>query len=329
MTRRSVVAALCLAGFTATAAAQAPRTAVGVDAKEPRHVVVWQGGRGLYGSSDGGDTWARLGVNPRAVTRIVVAEGGRGVLLGTDEGLLRSGDSGKTFTAADAGPGRPVVVDLASAGPSLFAVAEDGILRSADGGKTFRSAGVPGRAFHLYRIRTNHQLPGQVVLVAPALLFRSDDGGETWTRLPAAGDFEFGSLAWGVGNPPVVLAGNRLGIFRSLDGGATWKGVSGSPAFLRGLWVPDPSTEKYVLVATQPQPGDEAQSAKAPAKGLYRTIDGGKGWSRNLSPDGGVVTEVAFAPGRTEVLYCVTESGGLFRSANRGDSWRAITLPSP
>jgi hypothetical protein len=116
MNRRLFVTMLFLAPMAATAFAEAPRTAVGVDAKEPRHVVVWQGGRGLFGSSDGGDMWARLGASPRAVTRIVVAEGGMEVLLGTDEGLLTSGDGGKTFSAADTGPGRRVVVDLASAG---------------------------------------------------------------------------------------------------------------------------------------------------------------------------------------------------------------------
>ncbi len=77
-------------------------------------------------------------------------------------------------------------------------------------------------------------------------------------------------------------------------------------------------------MSVQPQPGDEALATQGAGRGLYRTLDGGRTWSRNLTPDGGGVTDVAFAPGRPEVLYAVTESGGLFRSANRGDSWRSV-----
>ncbi|HUM02930.1 MAG TPA: hypothetical protein VL084_11625, partial [Thermoanaerobaculia bacterium] len=103
---------------------------------------------------------------------------------------------------------------------------------------------------------------------------------------------------------------------------------SNAPSFLRGLWAPDPATDKYILASTQPQPGDESWEGRAPEKAFYRTIDGGRSWSTNLSPDGGVVLEVVFAPGRTEALYVTTDRGGVFRSGNRGDSWREIAPPA-
>ena len=42
----------------------------------------------------------------------------------------------------------------------------------------------------------------------------------------------------------------------------------------------------------------------------------------------GLVLEAAFAPGRTETLYVTTDLGGVFRSGNKGDSWREISPPA-
>jgi photosystem II stability/assembly factor-like uncharacterized protein len=319
----ALAGALLASALAAPTVAAAPaRLALGVDPKEPRRVVVWMEGAGLFGSEDAGETWRGLLASPRTVARIAFADGGV-LLLGTDDGLLRSDDGGRTFTRPEGSPTGPVI-DVASAGSALFAVGETGVFRSVDGGRSFRSAGVPGHAFHLFRIRSSPRVPNQVVLVSPGLLHRSDDGGETWRRVPAGPEFDYGSVAWGVGDPPITIAANRKGLFRSTDGGVSWKPVSGSPTLLRSLWVPDPSSERYLLVSVLSQAEDGQQAAAGIAKGFYRTLDGAKSWSSNLSPDGTLVVEAGFAPGRVDLLYVTTESGGVFRSANRGESWRAV-----
>jgi photosystem II stability/assembly factor-like uncharacterized protein len=322
----ALVGALLAGALAARAAAAPARLALGVDPKEPRRVVVWMEGAGLFGSEDAGETWRGIPATPRFVARIAFADGGV-LLLGTDDGILRSDDGGRTFTRSEGAPAGPVI-DVAAAGPALFAVGQTGVFRSTDGGRSFRSAGVPGHAFHLFRIRSSPRVPNQVVLVSPALLHRSDDGGETWRRVPAGPEFDYGSVAWGVGEPPVVLAANRNGLFRSPDGGASWKAVPGAPTLLRSLWAPDPSSEKYLLVSVGAPSEEFQQSATGMTKGFYRTLDGARSWSMNLSPDGTLVVEAAFAPGRADVLYVVTETGGVFRSANKGETWRAVTPPA-
>jgi photosystem II stability/assembly factor-like uncharacterized protein len=319
--------ALLLLGITLPAGASGARTAMGADPKEPRRAVLWEEGQGLFVTQDAGETWRKVPISVRQVARIAVGDGGA-IFLATDAGFFRSEDEGRTFSLPAGLPPDGRFVDAASAGRSILAISESGVFRSVDGGRTFRNAGVPGYAFHLFRVRWSPRFPEQIVLVAPTLIHRSDDGGETWRRVPASPDFDYGSLAWGVGDPPVALVGNRKGIYRSSDGGVSWKEFANVPPFIRGLWAPDPSTDKYILVSTQPQAGDQSWTSLPPEKGLFRTLDGGKNWTGNLSPDGGTIVEADFAPGRTDVLYVTTDLGGVFRSANKGDSWRKIQPPA-
>ncbi len=326
-TLQTVAAALLAVGVAARAGAAPARTALGVDPKEPKRAVLWEEGRGLFVTTDGGETWKKLQPALRQVARVAIGENGA-IYLATDAGFFRSEDGGKTFSSPTGLPREGRFVEAASAGSVIFAISESGVFRSVDGGRSFRSAGVPGYAYHLFRVRWSPRFPGQVALVSPSLIYSSSDNGETWRRLPASPDFDYGSLAWGVGDPPAAVAGNQKGIFRSYDGGVTWKESSNVPPFIRGLWAPDPATDKYILVATLPQAGDVSWTSHPPEKGLFRTLDGGKNWTGNLAPDGGAITDVLFAPGRTELLYVTTDLGGVFRSANKGESWREIAPPA-
>jgi len=56
--------------------------------------------------------------------------------------------------------------------------------------------------------------------------------------------------------------------------------------------------------------------------GLYRTIDGGKQWTKVLEGD---VRSVAVDPASDDVLYAGMEPVWLYRSEDGGDSWEALT----
>jgi len=328
-----VIAAGVLLSAAPVPAAASPSGAIGAHPKDSKVALVWQEGKGLFATADGGETWHGL-ASPRLVYRIVFSPAGDVVWMATDEGVLRSADGGKTWGRAAVGRAGKHALDLAVVGDPLrvFAISEDGVYKSTDGGISFTNAGVPGQAFHLYRLRVSPKTPQQVVVASPTTLYRSNDVGESWARQPASGDVDLSALAWGIGDPPAALLGMKEGLYGSTDGGASWKIVSSDIPFIRAVWAPNPSNGKDILVASQPwahaRP-DEVPRAKVLEKGLFRTVDAGWKWSRNLSPDGGAIVDLAITPGQPETLWVVTDLRGVFRSVTGGDSWKAVTPRAP
>ena len=147
---------------------------------------------------------------------------------------------------------------------------------------------------------------GTLWLGAHTGLFRSEDRGRTWTRIPLPGT-DHGPDVMGVtphpSEPDVVYVGtHEAGTLKSTDGGKTWATVN---AGLRGLDVhglaidPTAPTKLHALV-------------REPGAGLYRTTDGGQKWVR--VDDG--------PAGETKVLASVnipTGMGGIFLYAGTGE----------
>lgn len=182
-----------------------------------------------------------------------------------------------------------------------------------------------------------------------AVVWRSEDLGETWTQSGAG--LSFGD---GEGVPPVervwniTAAGRTLyagvepaGLFRSDDGGLTWSHVAGlrdHPS--RPDW--QPGFGGLILHSIVAHPTDAARLwVGISAVGVFHTADGGATWEpRNRGvradhlpdpyPEIGVcVHKLGLHPDRPEVLYQQNHSG-VYRSDDAGLSWQDINdgLPS-
>ncbi|MGH7920102.1 MAG: WD40/YVTN/BNR-like repeat-containing protein, partial [Candidatus Dormibacteraceae bacterium] len=229
-------------------------------------------GDGVYRSTDAGRTWvhrgleatrhiARVRVHPHDPSVVYVAALGDIFGPSPDRGVYRSTDGGRTWTLVLSRDERSGAADLwlDPANPSiLYATIWEAVRRPWS-----MVSGGPGSG-----------------------LFRSTDGGDTWTELTSAPGLPAGPLGRigvaGAARRPgrvwalVEAAGDAGGVYRSEDGGDSWarasdnKGVQGRPWYYSHL------------VADPPDP-DTLWSLNF---GLWRSIDGGASFDPVTTPHG-------------------------------------------
>lgn len=117
-------------------------------------------------------------------------------------------------------------------------------------------------------------------------LFRSDDGGVTWTRSGLDGHI-VKSISFCEDAPTVVYAGTKPPtVHRSDDGGRTWRELESFREIRgRSLWrqpAERPATAYVQALASSPRDPDVAV-AGIEAGAVVRTLDGGRTWSNHLN----------------------------------------------
>jgi photosystem II stability/assembly factor-like uncharacterized protein len=182
-------------------------------------------------------------------------------------------------------------------------------------------------------------------------IYKSNDGGSTWSHLGLRNGQQIPALAVDPHDPNRVFAavlghpyGSNpdRGIFRSLDGGATWEKVLYKDENTGGSDVKiDPSNPNIVYASlwqSRLGPWEDNNSFEGTNGGLFKSTDGGTTWrkvTRGL-PDDLVQINVAIAPSQTSRLYATLstthpssyasdEGLGFFRSDDGGESWFRVT----
>ncbi len=165
-------------------------------------------------------------------------------------------------------------------------------------------------------------------------IFRTTDGGATWSQLPATATSSFyytNKLAVSPANSQHIYAATYGGVWASLDGGVTWKRV---------LDRTSPNNGCQDLVMRSDQATDYVFAAcgmsVTPQTVIYRNVDAGGGgsWEQVFSAPNMSRTSLAIAPSNQSTIYAVSasaESGdyhngllGVYRSQSNGDkdSWQ-------
>ncbi|MBI4476765.1 MAG: sialidase [Acidobacteria bacterium] len=184
-------------------------------------------------------------------------------------------------------------------------------------------------------------------------IYRSTDGGRTWTRMGLERTGRIGRVVIHPKNPDVVLAcalGHAYGpqpergVFRTTDGGKNWERVlfadentgcsalemdPGNPRKLfAGMWQLDIKTW--------------GRESGGPGSGLFVTHDGGTTWTRlrgrGLPTKEVGKVKVAFAESNPNRVYALfetgdgipwhgkeTESGQAWRSDDGGETWQVVS----
>lgn len=182
-------------------------------------------------------------------------------------------------------------------------------------------------------------------------IYRSTDGGGTWTHLGLRDGQQIPDLAVDPRNPDRVFAAvlghpygpnPERGVFRSTDGGRSWTPVLQVDANTGASQVlMDPSNPDILYASlweSRLGPWEDGNLYQGTHGGLFKSTDGGATWRRldDGLPRDLVQIQVALAPTEPSRLYATvstTEPGGyasgkglgVFRSDDGGLHWRRIT----
>ncbi len=192
-------------------------------------VVVGERGHILV-SRNAGISWTQAEVPTRAtLTGVALHDHGNGWAVGHDAVILRTRDGGDTWETVHAAPEeeRPLLdVWFENAHHGIAVGAYGLFLQTRDGGDTWQPRAIEDGDAHLNHVAA--ATSGRLYIAAEAGgVFRSDDGGGSWRRLPSpyAGSF-FGTLP--LDDDRVYLYGLRGHLFFSADGGEKWHVVETS-----------------------------------------------------------------------------------------------------
>jgi photosystem II stability/assembly factor-like uncharacterized protein len=209
------------------------------------------------------------------------------------------------------------------------------------GGRTRAATGVPNQPNVFYVGAVN----GGV--------WKSNDYGRTWNpifdRQPtqsigaisvAASDPNIIYVASGEGlHRPDLSIGN--GIYKSTDAGKTWTHLGLQDGYQIPALAVDPRDPNRVFAAVLGHPYGPNEE-----RGLYRSTDGGQSWQKVIYKDENTgASDVEIDPSNPDVVYAsmweVREGpwedgnevngtgGGLFKSTDGGNTWRALTNGLP
>ncbi len=147
-------------------------------------------------------------------------------------------------------------------------------------------------------------------------IFKTTDGGATWNEVHFG--FAAYSLAIHPTNADIVYAGQfGYEVLKTINGGLTW------------VELPSIGASTHTALAIDPANTNTVYAGISDGWGVYKTTNGGAGWSNVL--DSTDVTSLAIDPANTNVIYVGTEgyydvAGGVLKSVNGGADWtRAMT----
>ena len=175
-------------------------------------------------------------------------------------------------------------------------------------------------------------------------VYRSTDGGVRWELLGLDSTErisgivvhpEDANVVYVAALGPLWSDGSQRGVFKTTNGGQTWEKVlyldesTGAASISMDPERPD---VLFVAMWSHRRTPYTFDSGYQGTSGLYRTTDGGAGWTKlteGLPEQKLGRIGVAVAPSNGRVVYATVETGtqktkGMYRSTDGGDSWALI-----
>lgn len=310
--------------------------AVWVDPTDPQAVYAGTAGKGVWASSDGGETWAAMNEGLEGAEALTVNK-----LLGDDAGRLYAGTwgegvyiwQGKGWSSVSEGlppDARVWSLSFDPATGALYAGLRDDqtYLRRGDG--PWQPTGLGVGAWTLVRDESNGRLyAGTGRLYAGTFnqgVARTTDGGDTWEKLALEGSVSVRALLFA--SDSLFAGTENTGLYATTDCGATWE--------RRGQGFSSAADQVWALAASLAD--DNTLFAGTVGDGVYQSIDGGFTWA-SLAPDSLRHPDPEVQPGAAkqiislavlpwlgrERVFAGTQSAGLFMYDPEIGAWSFVT----
>lgn len=187
-----------------------------------------------------------------------------------------------------------------------------GVLMSVDGGVTWNSTGLSysqSQTDIIQRIVVSPIHPEIVMIATRNGIFRSDDGGATWSLVQSGHYYD---IEFNTANADVVYSTDNSSLYRSLDGGQTWSQL------YQGI-----CTGRISIATTAAN--DNVIYALCETGTFYRSNDGGLSFTQPGSPQttfyGYYDCVLAASQVDENTIYC--GGLGISKSNDGGNSWQS------
>jgi photosystem II stability/assembly factor-like uncharacterized protein len=297
--------------------------AIAIDPSNPRTIWVGTGeswtrnsvsiGDGIYRSIDAGETWTHMGLaESERIARIVVDPGNGDVVYACvpgklwsdspDRGLYKTEDAGRTWTLVLKGANLSTGCSGLAMDPKDPKLLFAGMWDFRRKGWTFRSGGVGPEA------------------ASASGLFRSSDGGRSWTALDASSAKGLPPAPWGRVEVAIAPSDSKVvyalveskdsALYRSSDGGLTWEARDNSQMM---IWRP------FYFARLVVDPKDPDRVFK-PDGDLIASDDGGRTFTSSGGRAHGDWHDLWIDPDNPKHVVG-GDDGGLWISWDGGNRW--------
>lgn len=173
-------------------------------------------------------------------------------------------------------------------------------------------------------------------------LYKSDDGGDSWTNVGLKTSEHIGMITVDPENSNIVYVaaygpawkvGGERGIYKTTDGGENWERILHVSDMTGFNEIHMDPRDNKVLYATAHQRIRKQWTylGGGPESGIYKSTDAGASWNKiNKGLPSGDMGRIGMgiSPVNPEFIYAVVEAqegkGGFYKSTNRGASWQKM-----
>jgi photosystem II stability/assembly factor-like uncharacterized protein len=217
--------------------------------------------------------------------------------------------------------------------PALYSGLRWRLIGPHRGGRVSAVAGIPGDPATFYM-----GTPGGGV-------WKTTDGGQVWR--PIFDDVHvasIGAIAVAPSNPKIIYVGTGEqtpgnGVYKSTDAGATWTHIGLDDSRYISSIIIDPRNPDIVIVGVLGHP-ILSVSPPSPARGVFKSTDGGKTWKKTLYKDEVAgISDLTADPANPRALYAAlwhpadwaageepskSRDAWLYKSLDEGSTWTPL-----